>query len=61
MNPYPATLSELQRITEQIEQDLAHAGWITDQRAIRAHIQIYLERQSLLARLAAERSGYALD
>src|SRR5262249_59209249 len=61
MNPYTATLGELQRIAEQIEQDLAHAGRNADQCAVRAHVQLQLERHSLFAGLAPVRSGDALD
>ena len=61
MNSYTAMRRELQRIADQIEQNLAHAGWITDQCAVRTHVQIHLKRQPFFARLSPQRSGYALD
>ena len=54
-------LGELDRVAEQVEQHLAHAGRIADQRVVRAGVDVHVEREALDDRLLAERAGDALD
>ena len=56
-----AALGELQRIAEQVEQHLAHARRVADQRVVGAGIDLDVEREPLDDRLLAERAGDAVD
>ena len=56
-----AALGELQRIAQQVEQDLAHPGRIADQRVGRAGRRGGHQRQALALGLRAQRGDDAVD
>jgi hypothetical protein len=56
-----AALGELDRVAEQVEQHLAHARRIADQRVVRAGIDPHVEREAFHRRLLAERAGDTVD
>ena len=56
-----ALVGELQRVGQQVEQDLPHPRRIADQRVVRAGGDVGFEQQSLGGRLRAERVERAGD
>ena len=61
VHPDAAALGELERVAEQIEQDLAHARRIADQHVVGTGIDLGIEREPLGGGLRLERAHDAVD